>query len=191
MNISINLSEYHLFHAYDSTTIEFIQQAIQEYERIEVDSENRTKVTFHVKSKNSGKLGNWKLLFCSDAFDFYHFHNILCWIGNHSNTPDQRPKSYFGIAMHKNDPQQSFIVMAADDNPEKDQMQGFFRNGMQFSIYLPEAYLPGGNMEPHGPIDVVNAMDNMLKWKGLSQACFKPEFFSDAESVLTGMFSPD
>lgn len=188
---NIDITQYFLYHAYDSVSPEFIQGTIREYEKILADNGNRVRVTFRVKTVDADRLGRWTLLFCSVGMDFYHFHNLLGWVGDNPDDAANRPKGYLGVAVHKGDSQRSFVVMPVDNNPEKDTMQGFFRSGTQFSVYLPEAFRPGGNMVLQGPAERADTMDLLLKWKGLSPDCFRPEYYRDAETVLEGMFSPD
>lgn len=80
---------------------------------------------------------------CPSDIDFYEFHNLVAWL---CGTGEHSFKEIYGMASMHEDEQQSYYVKLDATESMGDQLVGAMKNGSQFTIYLPEAYVEGGNI---------------------------------------------
>lgn len=188
---SITLTDYHTFLAFADSDPDYLQEAIKDYETILKDSGNRIKTTFQVAGKAAQSFGGWTLLACSKELSFYDFINLPSWgmyYGGEHET--RKARFYLGIAMHQENPAESFVFMPARNNSQGDMVEGYFQDGSAFTVFMPAAFYPGGNIEIQSLPNSDSAMSEVLRVHELSPECFAADYYQGGQ-MLEGMFEPE
>jgi hypothetical protein len=89
---------------------------------------------------------DWLLIKFDEQISFNAYHNLVTWLMG-MQEDNVVPGSVIGIALHKANKNESYIQYNDTGNTWGDTNIGFFEDGRQFFIYLPESTEKEGNLK--------------------------------------------
>ncbi len=128
-------NRYFIVKGLDQNTI---ADQIQEYGDLWA-ANGQTPYEFHFTSS-----GDWQIVKMDSELPFYQYHNLITWF---IGTDGAAPEVSIGLALHTNDPTQSYLAFTDPNNSWGDTQLAVFQDGTEAFIYLPEAYEPQGNLK--------------------------------------------
>jgi len=133
----IDMRQYEKYIIVENVPKEYISEKIKEYTEIAAGSMVTYK--FAISSVEDTK---WQVVSCPNEMDFYNYHNLMSWFWG---TAEDKIKPSQNICVALNEDKDYSYYGVIDDFSRGDTLIGRFQYGGNFSIYLPAAFVEGGN----------------------------------------------
>lgn len=158
--VKIENKDYRRFILLRNTSSEYIKKGILQFNQLSKNTgDNGIPYSF-------AQEGEWHLIEVEESVDFYEYHNLIGWLSGYPDS-GEIPGISLGFAKHKGDEAEDYLCFLDSQNEYGDTLIGAFRSEKPFSIYLPEAYVDGGNLTLDNTVQVTMAkVSEFLKDKG-------------------------
>jgi hypothetical protein len=134
----INSREYERYILIRNSSEDYVLRYLAEYTQL-YDGQ-KAIVQFHYLVRD-----NWMIVKCPNELFFFDYHNIAVWLSGCEKENDT-PDDILAVAINKANVIKSYYSLLDPDCAFGDTMIGIFEDGKKFSIYLPDADIPTGNM---------------------------------------------
>jgi len=91
---------------------------------------------------------NWIIIKFPKEFTFYDYHNLVGWLNGIAGDKN-KPDIVLAVSINEVKESNSYYALLSN-NLEGDTLIGVFRDGIGFSIYLPESFEANGNIRIEG-----------------------------------------
>jgi hypothetical protein len=137
--IPIRTDEYERFIILKNSSNDYLERKIASYPEI--------KGTIY--NIQISQVYNWTILKFDNQISFYTYHNLVTWLSDTDGSEEDKifPDAVLGISLNKIDVQKCYLFLNDTSNLWGDTSIGFFEDGRQFFIYLPEAFEKDGNLK--------------------------------------------